>query len=188
MAAPVPGSQEDAVIKELRSTPFDRAEVFYLNAKDLCEPSTGFEDSGVWSIKALTLMSVYMLAVSKRNAAYAYHGKFYPNPACDSSANKQQEWQFAQLLLWAFIGKNLTSFIMLMTSTVIAVCGEPCSYSIGFWQQLLAGQHAFVRVIALETHFRLSMRILLQLRHFHQIPKVKAHRQVSRLPFAVVMS
>jgi hypothetical protein len=75
MAAPVPGSPEDAIIQKLRAEPVDRAEVFYSDAKQLGDPSTGFEDAGFWSIQALTLMSVYMLAVSKRNAAYAYHGK-----------------------------------------------------------------------------------------------------------------
>jgi hypothetical protein len=76
MAAPLPGSREDAIIQKLRAEQIDRAEVFYSDAKHLGDPSTGFEDAGFWSIQALTLMSVYMLAVSKRNAAYAYHGEF----------------------------------------------------------------------------------------------------------------
>ena len=76
MATPVPGSPEDFVIKKLRADPsVDRAEMFYANAKHLSDPFAGFEDSGFWSIQALTLMSVYMLAVSRRNAAYAFHGK-----------------------------------------------------------------------------------------------------------------
>ncbi|KAK0125114.1 hypothetical protein ONS96_008980 [Cadophora gregata f. sp. sojae] len=75
MASPTPGSPEDFVIKKLRADrSIDRAEVFYANAKHLSDPFTGFENSGFWSIQALTLMSVYMLAVSKRNAAYAFHG------------------------------------------------------------------------------------------------------------------
>lgn len=74
MASPQPGTPEDAIIRRLRAEPFDRAELFYENAKELRDPSTGFEDSGFWSIQALTLMSLYMLAVSRRNAAYAYHG------------------------------------------------------------------------------------------------------------------
>ncbi|CZS93758.1 uncharacterized protein RCO7_09432 [Rhynchosporium graminicola] len=74
MASPIPGSFEDSIIKRLRANPsVDQAEVFYANAKHLNDPSTGFEDSGFWSIQALTLMTVYMLAVSRRNAAYAYH-------------------------------------------------------------------------------------------------------------------
>ncbi|KAH7418129.1 fungal-specific transcription factor domain-containing protein [Cadophora sp. MPI-SDFR-AT-0126] len=75
MASPVPGSPEDFIIKKLRADrSVDRAEMFYANAKHLSDPFTGFEDSGFWSIQALTLMSVYMLAVSRRNAAYAFHG------------------------------------------------------------------------------------------------------------------
>lgn len=74
MATPRPGTRDDIIIRRLRADPVDRAELFYANAKHLCDPSTGFEDSGFWSIQALTLMSVYMLAVSRRNAAYAYYG------------------------------------------------------------------------------------------------------------------
>ncbi|EKD11823.1 fungal specific transcription factor domain-containing protein [Drepanopeziza brunnea f. sp. 'multigermtubi' MB_m1] len=74
MAGPLPGTPEDVIIRRLRADPVDRAEMFYENAKELRDPSTGFEDSGFWSIQALTLMSVYMLAVSRRNAAYALYG------------------------------------------------------------------------------------------------------------------
>ncbi|KAL2074526.1 hypothetical protein VTL71DRAFT_8304 [Oculimacula yallundae] len=75
MASPIPGSPEDSLIKKLRANQsVDRAELFYANAKHLKDPSTGFEDSGFWSVQALTLMTVYMLTVSRRNAAYAYHG------------------------------------------------------------------------------------------------------------------
>lgn len=87
MAAPKPGTPEERIIQKLlgevfigkdgKPYPVDRAELFYLDAKHLSDPS-GFEDAGFWSIQALTLMSVYMLAVSRRNAAYAYAGKpFY---------------------------------------------------------------------------------------------------------------
>ncbi|KAF8863741.1 hypothetical protein BDZ45DRAFT_583241 [Acephala macrosclerotiorum] len=74
MAAPIPGTPEDVIIQKLRNERVDRAEIFYSDAKQLADPSSGFEDAGFWSIQALTLMSVYMLAVSKRNAAYAYYG------------------------------------------------------------------------------------------------------------------
>lgn len=49
--------------------------MFYSDAKNLNDPLAGFEDAGFWSIQALTLMSVYMLTVSKRNAAYALFGR-----------------------------------------------------------------------------------------------------------------
>ncbi|CAG8976809.1 hypothetical protein HYALB_00012515 [Hymenoscyphus albidus] len=74
MACPNTGTEEEKVIQRLRSESVDRAENFYLNAKQLGDPLRGFEDSDFWSIQALTLMSIYMLSISKRNAAYAYHG------------------------------------------------------------------------------------------------------------------
>lgn len=75
LAAFAPGTYESEVIEKLRSDPLDRAEIFYLNAKSLCDPIAGFEDVGFWSIQALLLMTVYMLAVSKRNAAFALFGR-----------------------------------------------------------------------------------------------------------------
>ncbi|KAI8626934.1 hypothetical protein F5Y19DRAFT_195204 [Xylariaceae sp. FL1651] len=74
MAAPVSGSDDAAVIDKLRSERASRAEMFFRNAKSLADPVSGFEDADFWSIQALLLMSLYMLAVSKRNASYAYYG------------------------------------------------------------------------------------------------------------------
>ncbi|KAH9900606.1 fungal-specific transcription factor domain-containing protein [Xylariomycetidae sp. FL2044] len=73
MAAPFPNTDEAAVIDKLRLNP-DRPELFFRNAKSLADPVSGFEDSDFWSVQALLLMSLYMLAVSKRNASYAYYG------------------------------------------------------------------------------------------------------------------
>ena len=74
LATPLPGTREDAVIRRLRDGQFDRAELFFRSAKCLGDPESGFEDADFWSVQALLLMSVYTLAVSKRNAAYAYYG------------------------------------------------------------------------------------------------------------------
>ncbi|KAI1823564.1 hypothetical protein F4861DRAFT_509862 [Xylaria intraflava] len=74
MAAPLPGSDESAVIEKLRSERANQAELFFRSAKSLADPVSGFEDADFWSIQALLLMSLYMLAVSKRNASYAYYG------------------------------------------------------------------------------------------------------------------
>lgn len=74
LATPLPGTREDAVIRRLRDGQFDRAELFFRSAKCLGDPESGFEDADFWSVQALLLMSVYLLAVSKRNAAYAYYG------------------------------------------------------------------------------------------------------------------
>ena len=77
MATSVPDSLEDAVVKPIRADPVNRAEVFFRSAKSLGDQVSGFEDADFWSVQALSLMSVYMLATSKRNAAYAYCGRFF---------------------------------------------------------------------------------------------------------------
>lgn len=74
MATPLSGSPEALIIDKLRSEHLDRAEVFYLNAKSLNDPMNGLEDQDFWSVQALLLMSVYMLAKSKRNTAFALVG------------------------------------------------------------------------------------------------------------------
>ncbi|KAI9883148.1 MAG: hypothetical protein M1823_005079, partial [Watsoniomyces obsoletus] len=68
------GTDEARLIERLRNDPLDRAEMFYHNAKTLSDPLTAFEDAGIWSIQALLLMTVYMLAISKRNTAFALLG------------------------------------------------------------------------------------------------------------------
>ncbi|EMD90295.1 hypothetical protein COCC4DRAFT_68999 [Bipolaris maydis ATCC 48331] len=74
MATPLSGSPEALIIDKLRSEHLDRAEAFYLNAKSLNDPMTGLEDQDFWSVQALLLMSVYMLAKTKRNTAFALLG------------------------------------------------------------------------------------------------------------------
>jgi hypothetical protein len=74
MATPLSGSGEALIVEKLRSEHLDRAEVFYLNAKHLNDPMNGLEDQDFWSVQALLLMSVYMLAKSKRNTAFALVG------------------------------------------------------------------------------------------------------------------
>ena len=74
IATPRPGTVEAATVEKLRGEHKDRAEVFYLNAKSLSDPLTGFEDADFWSIQALLLMTIYMLTKSKRNTAFALLG------------------------------------------------------------------------------------------------------------------
>lgn len=81
MATPSPGTEEDIIIQKLQVGQTDRAELFFRSAKCLGDPTTGFEDADFWSVQALLLMAVYMLAKTKRNAAYAYHGKIL-GPIC----------------------------------------------------------------------------------------------------------
>ncbi|GKT43884.1 uncharacterized protein ColSpa_04065 [Colletotrichum spaethianum] len=78
LGTPLPGSKEDTIFKKLRASEYDRAELFFRSAKALGDPITGFEDADFWSVQALSLMAVYMLAISKRNAAYAYFGEIEP--------------------------------------------------------------------------------------------------------------
>jgi hypothetical protein len=73
MATPLSGSTEYLIIEKLRSEHRDRAEAFYLNAKSLNDPMN-LEDQDFRSVQALLLMSVYMLAKSKRNTAFALVG------------------------------------------------------------------------------------------------------------------
>jgi hypothetical protein len=74
MATPKPGTEEAEIIAKLKEHHEDRAEAFYLSAKTLSYPLTGFEDADFWSIQALLLMTVYMLARSRRNTAFALLG------------------------------------------------------------------------------------------------------------------
>ncbi|KXX76947.1 Filamentous growth regulator 27 [Madurella mycetomatis] len=74
LATPRPGSSEEAIIQKQLSAVPDRAELFFRSAKSMCDPGAGFEDADFWSIQALSLMTIYMLVVSKRNTAYAYLG------------------------------------------------------------------------------------------------------------------
>jgi len=63
------------IIQKQLSAKENRAELFFRSARSMCDPDSGFEDADFWSVQALSLMTVYMLAVSKRNRAYAYLGK-----------------------------------------------------------------------------------------------------------------
>ncbi|KAK1963511.1 hypothetical protein LY78DRAFT_683234 [Colletotrichum sublineola] len=74
LGTPLHGSKQDGIFKKLHASEYDRAELFFRSAKALGDPVTGFEDADFWSVQALSLMAIYMLAVSKRNAAYAYFG------------------------------------------------------------------------------------------------------------------
>lgn len=76
LGTPVPGSREAMVFEKLRAYQFDRAEMFFKSARSLGDPVSGFEDADFWSVQALSLMAVFRLAVSKRNAAYAYFGRY----------------------------------------------------------------------------------------------------------------
>jgi hypothetical protein len=65
---------EGQILKRLDGGDISRAEMFYLNATHLNDPISGFEDGDITSVQSLLLITVYMLTVSKRNAAWAYFG------------------------------------------------------------------------------------------------------------------
>lgn len=73
-ATPRAGTGEAVAIEKLWNEHLDRAELFYLNAKSLSDPMTGFEDADFWSVQALLLMTIFMLCKSKRNTAFALLG------------------------------------------------------------------------------------------------------------------
>ncbi|KAK4639569.1 hypothetical protein QC761_709450 [Podospora bellae-mahoneyi] len=73
-AAPTPGSREEHVINKQLSARPDRAELYFRSARTMCDPGAGFEDADFWSVQALSLMTLYMLTIPKRNTAYAYLG------------------------------------------------------------------------------------------------------------------
>ncbi|KAL1897713.1 hypothetical protein Sste5346_004021 [Sporothrix stenoceras] len=74
MATPDAGTVEANAMRPLLDLPYDQAELFFRTAKVMDDPLEGVEDADFWSVQAQLLMSVYMLAVSKRNAAFTYHG------------------------------------------------------------------------------------------------------------------
>ncbi|KAL3418607.1 fungal specific transcription factor domain-containing protein [Phlyctema vagabunda] len=71
-----PGTQSKQckIINRLDILGANRSELFFLASKHLNDPIFGFEDGGFASIQALLLMTIYMLAAAKRNAAWGYLG------------------------------------------------------------------------------------------------------------------
>lgn len=74
LAAPGPNTHEAAVVQKQLAAQPERAELYFRSARTMCDPGAGFEDADFWSIQALSLMTIYMLILSKRNTAYAYLG------------------------------------------------------------------------------------------------------------------
>jgi hypothetical protein len=139
MAAPSPESDEAAVIDKLRSERTNRAELFFRNAKSLADPVTGFEDADFWSIQALLLISLYMLAISKRNASYAYYGECsysipflsYPRLAPNAA---HQGWQYARLSRWDFIEMRVCVYSWLRIVWFAKTSGRHYLSSIGSYR------------------------------------------------------
>ena len=71
-----PLSKEHGIITRLETDGVNRAESFYLAAKNLNDPAYGLEDGEFQAVQSLLLMTIYMLTAAKRNTAFAYLGKF----------------------------------------------------------------------------------------------------------------
>lgn len=78
LATPEQGSKKEAIVKSLRQSGFDVAENFFRNTRRLVDPLAIQENADFWSVQILCLMSIYMLSISRRNAAYSYLGKALP--------------------------------------------------------------------------------------------------------------
>lgn len=76
MSSPMHSFRGSQILRRLNGNDTNRADMFYLNATHLKDPVSGFEDGDITSIQALLLITVFMLTVAKRNAAWAYLGAF----------------------------------------------------------------------------------------------------------------
>lgn len=76
MSSAVSSLRERQILERLDGGSVSRAEMFFVNATHLNDPVLGFEDGDITSIQALLLVTVFMLTIAKRNAAWAYFGSF----------------------------------------------------------------------------------------------------------------
>lgn len=74
ISSTLPSLRERQILERLDGGSVSRAEMFYVNATHLNDPVSGFEDGDITSIQALLLVTVFMLTIAKRNAAWAYFG------------------------------------------------------------------------------------------------------------------
>lgn len=75
LATPGQRSKESEIIGRLQQAGFDVAENFFRNTRRLVDPLKIQEDADFWSVQILYLMSIYMMSISRRNAAHSYLGK-----------------------------------------------------------------------------------------------------------------
>lgn len=62
------------ILDRLERPGVNRAERFYLAARQLSDPAVDFEDGGIGVLQSLLLIILYMLASSKRSSAWGYLG------------------------------------------------------------------------------------------------------------------
>lgn len=111
--------RENEILKRLDGGNIDRVETFYLNATHFNDGLSGFEDGDITSVQGLLLITVFMLTVAKRNAAWAYLGLFHPLRIITMS-NQVQEWQLDLHMPLACIESRL----LLLSPYLSSVSGE----------------------------------------------------------------
>jgi hypothetical protein len=113
-------SREAEILKRLDA---DRAELFYLNATFLNDPTHGFEDGDITSIQSLLLITVFMLTVAKRNAAWAYFGMAVRS----AYALGLHRWQTSLAYLPAEqrVRRNVWKSLYIMDCFISAMLGRP---------------------------------------------------------------
>ena len=72
--SPIRNAKAAEVLEQLESNGIKRAERFYLAARQFRDPVIEFEDGGIAVVQSLLLMTIFMLASSKRNGAWGYLG------------------------------------------------------------------------------------------------------------------
>jgi hypothetical protein len=117
--------RESQILKRLDATPLDRAELFYLNATYLSDPIQGFEDRDITNIQALLLITVFMLTVAKRNAAWAYFGMAVRSAYALGLHRKETDLAFAPSE--QRMRRSLWKSLYVMDGFISAMLGRPNS-------------------------------------------------------------
>jgi len=125
LAAPTPGSRQELIIQKLLSAKMDRAELFFRSARSMCDPDSGFEDADFWSVQALSLMTVDMLAVSKRNRAYAYLGMAVRSAYALGLHREETMNDFIFTAVQMTVRRNLRKTLFILDRFLAASLGRP---------------------------------------------------------------
>ncbi|KAK0623025.1 fungal-specific transcription factor domain-containing protein [Immersiella caudata] len=129
LAAPTAGSRQEAIIHKLLAAKMDRAELFFRSARSMCDPDSGFEDADFWSVQALSLMTVYMLAVSKRNRAYAYLGMAVRSAYALGLHREETMNDFIFTAVQMTVRRNLWKTLFILDRFLAASLGRPTAIS-----------------------------------------------------------
>ncbi|KAK0734711.1 fungal-specific transcription factor domain-containing protein [Lasiosphaeria miniovina] len=128
-ATPVPGSPEEAVIEKQLSAGPDRPELFFRSARYMSDREAGFEDADFWSIQTLSLMTVYMLSVSKRNRAYAYLGMAVRSAYALGLHREEAMYKLIFSQAEMKIRRNMWKTLLILDRLLAATLGRPAAIS-----------------------------------------------------------